>query len=197
MSFVRLLSKNTFFTAPDGRRVFYPFGMFTRGYVVPDCQTQARLAHRYTWATVLGAGLVFPPMVGALFREMHFRSLDLPEPAYFFGVLVAGTVALCALMWVILRGVVRGLARYPLRLSWRTVAARNAAELSRGELVLLIWTCAAFMIGGFLIAAVKSVTIGLAIVAFGVAGGAMGWYTLRLQRRLVDAPERPVVPPPW
>jgi hypothetical protein len=196
MSLVRLLSKRAFFTAPDGLQVFYPFGLFTRGYVVPDHETQGRLARHYAWATIFSNGLVAPPVVFALFRAMDLRTLELPEPAYFFGVLAAGAIASCALLWVSMKGVVCGMARHPVRLSWRTAAARNAAERSYQELGLLMWICAGFIIGGLFVMVVKSLTIGVASVALGVAGAATGWYNLRLKRRLdADWPVEQIAPP--
>ena len=58
MRFFGNVGEQAFRTAPDGRRLFYSFGPWSRPYVVPDTDTEQRLSDRQRWlfGVLLGLG---------------------------------------------------------------------------------------------------------------------------------------------
>jgi hypothetical protein len=75
----RTFPRNLFYTAPDGRRLFYPYGLFTRPYVVPDAAVEDQVTRRAIWLLAVYAVL-------ALVMVIAIWALSVPDDLPFVGV---------------------------------------------------------------------------------------------------------------
>lgn len=57
-SYFTLLSEPHFTVGPDGRETFHPYGLFGRGYVVPDTATGTRLRRALKWTYAIDFGVI-------------------------------------------------------------------------------------------------------------------------------------------
>jgi len=75
MKILRSFGDSNFKTMADGRRVFFPYGLFSKGRIVDSEETYERLVSHQVWSMVFG--LVTMPFV-----KVEFGWLGLL--AYFF-----------------------------------------------------------------------------------------------------------------
>jgi hypothetical protein len=112
------LCEGAFVRAPDGRRLFFPWGAAGRGYAVPDEARYRRL--RREMRRLVGIGLAGVPIVAMLGREL----LGLASVAA-IGVLLAALGALRV------ASLARGLAPSRERITRAESNARVARALRR------------------------------------------------------------------
>jgi hypothetical protein len=127
-----------FATAPDGTRLFIPWGCLSRPYIVPDAVTERRLAKTILWA--LGA------CFGSMFLSAPFVLLYLPqvfEEPWTVGYFFLFVAVSCAVVILILRLAVRGLRRADRPLTIRAIYLNNAkaSTVPLVCLALFSWAC--------------------------------------------------------
>ena len=126
MRFFSDIGEQAFRTAPDGRRLFYSFGPWSRPYVVPDSQTEQRLSHKQRW--LIGIMLVLVVVGQEIVRGFEFAPVDT----------VAGLLGYVAFVWlgyVVVRRILfhselGSLVRAESRLSFHDYYADVAARRS-------------------------------------------------------------------
>ena len=128
-----------FATAPDGTRLFIPWGCLSRPYIVPDAVTERRLANRLLSAlgACFGLGFLSAPFL-LLYVPQVFE-----EPAWFVGCLLLFVTVSCAVVNLILQPAVRGLRRAarPVTIQaiyWNNAKASTSALVCLG---LFSWAC--------------------------------------------------------
>ena len=88
MGYFDYIAKQSFKSAPSGKRLFYRGGPWSRPYLVPDQATEQRLYIRQLWLMRL--------LLGVLILGQPFLFLLVPEvirePLWFLGYLIAVTV---------------------------------------------------------------------------------------------------------
>src|SRR5262245_319283 len=182
MSFVQLVTDWAFYASADGRRLFAPYGIGFRPYVVPDQAMEDRLARRLAWThpTVL-AFFGFAMMVVAVRGVIQNDPWSFFDPANFFGLLVVGTGVMWVVVWVALRGLVRGHTRDSRPLSWRATTADLASRRSPGSLAFATAMTALITAFGLVVAVIRSSSVGLYLAMFGVFTMAHVAYALWLR----------------
>ena len=131
MGYFDYIAKQSFKSAPSGKRLFYRGGPWSRPYLVPDQATEQRLYIRQLWLMRL--------LLGVLILGQPFLFLLVPEvirePLWFLGYLIAVTVVSGVAGHLLFRGPLRGLQRAPSRLPIRAfyaeMAHRHSAARSR------------------------------------------------------------------
>ena len=115
MGYFDYIAKQSFKSAPSGKRLFYRGGPWSRPYLVPDQATEQRLHIRQLWLMRL--------LLGVLILGQPFLFLLVPEvirePLWFLGYLIAVTVVSGVAGHLLFRGPLRGLQRAPSRLPIR------------------------------------------------------------------------------
>ena len=176
MRYFTYIADKSFKTAPNGERVFYQGGPWTRPYVIPNAATEQRLYWKQVWTLriMLGGIIIGMPAVillapSALNNSIH--SL----------IFIA---AAAALSWTVtrlvfardLRTLRRSEARLPLKSFYGDIAG------TRGT-ILGVAACLMFVaLGAWMVASGQSVVIGaFNIIFFGLC--AVAWtYALVLKR---------------
>jgi hypothetical protein len=118
---------------PDGRKIFFPRGIYGRGYLVPSDDAYERLRGQIKTYTIVSIGLGF----GA------FSFLGIPA------VLVVGVAAI-VFYQVWLRFLLRGLTPTEERMSLQESMAARARAQSPSQLRARVAISLAFVAGGIL-----------------------------------------------
>jgi hypothetical protein len=191
MSLARLVTDWAFLADSEGRRLFAPYWIGFRPYVIPDETTACGLARRLAAAQVQVIGLWGAALFAILFWAVSIGGdlLAFFDPAPFFGLLAGGVVVGYAAMWAALRRVVRGLARDARRLSLRTVAADMAARQSGVELAIRVTFAGGLIAFGFQVAVARSLVVGMTIGGVSLILTAQAGYAFWLRRRAGSAPK--------
>ena len=127
------IAKQSFKSAPSGKRLFYRGGAWSRPYLVPDQATEQRLYIRQLWLMrlLLGMFILGQPFLFLLVPKV------IREPLWFLGYLIAVTVVSGVAGHLLFRGPLRGLQRAPSRLPIRAfyaeMAHRQAARSRSGS----------------------------------------------------------------
>ena len=186
MGYFDYIAKQSFKSAPSGKRVFYRGGPWSRPYLVPDQATEQRLYIRQLWLMRL--------LLGVLILGQPFLFLLVPEvirePLWFLGYLIAVAVVSGVAGHLLFRGPLRGLQRAPSRLPIRAFYAEMAHRHSALALALGLLGSLAFIASGagMLLAGHNSVIAWICIGFFGLAAFPWG-YALWLKLRVVSTPE--------
>src|SRR5262249_22831120 len=125
-----------FRTAPDGRRLYYSFGPWSRPYIVPDPGTEQRLGDRHRWMV----GLLLAVMVAGHVLLQKIDPAILNTPSGCLGYLAVVGVAYLLLQRALVRPRLRRLARADSRLSLHDYYASMASEQSTAYLVLVFFS---------------------------------------------------------
>ena len=185
MGYFDYIAKQSFISAPSGKRLFYRGGSWSRPYLVPDQTTEQRLYIRQLWLMrLLGVLILGQPFLFLLVPEV------IREPLWFLGYLIAVMVVFGVAGHLLFRGPLRGLRRAPSRLPIRAFYAETAHRHSASALALWLLVSLAFIANGagMLLAGQNSVIAWVCIGVFGLA--AFGWgYALWLKLRVVLTPE--------
>lgn len=186
MGYFDYIAKQSFRSAPSGKRLFYRGGSWSRPYLVPDQATEQRLYIRQLWLLRL--------LLGVLILGQPFLFLLVPgvirEPLWFLGYLIAVMVVSGVAGHLLFRGPLRGLRRAPSRLPIRAFYTEMARRHSARALALGLLSSLAFIACGvgMLLAGHTPVNAWICIGVFGPAAFAWG-YALWLKLRVVSTPE--------
>jgi hypothetical protein len=132
MRFFDSVAESAFRTAPDGRRLFYSFGPWSRPYIVPDAATEQRLIGKQRW--MLGVLLALIVLAQPLLRSFD---PDIMDKSYgFLGYVGLVLLGYQLVQSVILRTELRSLARAESRLSLHEYYASMAASRSATNLIV-------------------------------------------------------------
>ena len=159
MGYFGYLAQQAFKSTPDGQRLFYRGGPWSRPYLVPDAETEQRLFRKQRWLMrgVMGALIVGQPFLYLLVPDV------VHEPLWFAGYLAIMTSVFSIVGRIMFRGDVARLsrldARMPLRDFYADTAARHSTKFLVGMLILSV----IFVLGG------------IGIVVSGQPGTFVGW----------------------
>ena len=149
-------------TLPDGRKVFYPFGWGSSGYLVDQPETQRRIVFRYRVLSVLLwlAGIV------ALATDDW--------------TVIVGYFALAALtQFTVARFITRNMTKVAEPMWLLRSLSLRAAVFPRAWLIFAFLLCCAFAVAAIWLAASGAVWVGLvgaALFAFFASCWAYMWY---------------------
>src|SRR5688572_2860530 len=118
------MADQSFKTAPDGQRLFYDGGPWSRPYLIPDSATEQRLYRKVLWSLRI--------MLGGLIVAIPFLPMTklLDHSLYFFAYLVAITAVFWLGRKLVLMSDLRHLQRAPAKLSLRSFFAQMADKHS-------------------------------------------------------------------
>jgi hypothetical protein len=157
----RLHAEQSFKTAPSGERLFFPYGPWSRPYVLPDADTERRIYWKLVWQLRI--------MLGALILGMTILSLWRPPDSspYFFVAIVAITAIFVLVSKVLFASDLQGLGRAPQRLPLRSFFGGLAGTHSFRALRLGLAVCLMFVFTrAWMVASGRSPVSGLLCVAF-------------------------------
>lgn len=172
------IGKPAFRTAPDGQRLFYTFGPWSRPYIVPDPDTEDRLrANRW----LLDGSLLVLAVVGQ-------RLLQRYDPGTF--TTVVGFFAFVACVWLgyqvmqhrIFHAELRDLAHAESRLSLHDYYADEAdGRLVTYFVLNIAWALGFIGLGVWLLVSQSEPVIGWVIITIFAVTGAAWIYALALE----------------
>lgn len=168
MGYFDALTSSYFKTGADGRKVFYPWGVLGRGYVVATEQDQQRLLRQVNTFTIVSFVLI----VGACVFQ-----------AYLVAVLITLAVIVFYLFWV--RRLIAGLQPSSEGLSMREsftaqAMAHNPKHLWVMEIAsIVLLLCSIAMLG---IEPDERLTAIAAIAFFGLTTATFSWMLIIRQR---------------
>ncbi len=177
MRYFAYIAEQSFKTAPSGERLFFPYGPWSRPYVLPDADTERRIYWKLVWQLriMLGALILGMPIL------LLWRAAD--SAPYFLVEIVAAAAIFVLVSKVLLASDLQGLGRAPQRLPLRSFFGELAGTHSFRALLLGLAGCLMFVsTGAWMVASGKSPVSGLLCVAFfGIYG--IGWgYAVWLKR---------------
>ena len=178
MRYFGYIAEQAFKTAPDGRRLFYRGGPWSRPYVVPDAETERRLFKKQLWLMrVLGGGMI----VGQPFLFLLVPDV-MSKPLWFLGYVAIGLIVFWVAGGIVFRDELAKLSRVESRVPLRDFYSGMAAQHSTGRLLLLILAAVAFVAAGYwMVATGRNAFVGwLGIVFFGLCAVA-GVYALSIK----------------
>ena len=175
MRYFTYIADKSFKTAPNGERVFYQGGPWSRPYVIPDAATEQRLYWKQVWLLriMLGGIIVGMPAVILLAPSVMNNSVH----SLIF------IAAAAALSWTVTRLVfardLRALRRseaLPLRSFFGDIAGTRGTVLGIGACLMFV------ALGAWMMASGNSAVIGaFNVIFFGLCAAA--WtYSLLLKR---------------
>src|SRR4051812_46686136 len=136
------MADQSFKTAPDGERLFYLGGPWSRPYIVPDSDTEHRLHRKVLWSLRIMLGLM---IVGQPFL---LRGPFVNSSYQFFSYLAVVVVIFWLGRRMVLMPDLRRLARAPAKLPLRSFYGEMAAKHSAIALSLGTGGSALFLAGG-------------------------------------------------
>ena len=178
MRFFDNLGRQAFRTAPDGQRLFYSFGPWSRPYVVPDADTEQRLSGKQRWLLVVMLVLI---VVGQQLVRSFGQDV-ISTVAGFVGYLAFVWIGYAVVQRILFHGDLRSLARAESRLSFHDYYADVAARRSMGSLMLQVGLSLGFIaLGVWLVVGQRELVLGWAAIGlFSVFAGV--WiYALSLK----------------
>ncbi len=147
MRYFSYIAEQSFRTGPQGERLFYALGPWSRPYLIPDAATAQRMLRKLVWTLrfTLGGLIVGQPLVFTAFPGL------ITNPAYCVAYLLAVTAAYLITIKIALASDLRGLSRAethtPLRSFYRDMARRHSAPaLALGLAASVIFVA----LGGFI-----------------------------------------------
>jgi hypothetical protein len=181
MRYFAYIAEQSFRTGPNGERLFYTSGPWSRPYIIPDAETEQKLFRRQLWSMRILLGAL---ILGAVISVIAFP--DLPGNSWqFFGVLV-GAVAIFwlanqAALWPVLKG----LERAPAQLSLGSFYRQMSEKHSTLALSLGFGGCLVFVAASAWALSVGQMSAPVAIFSMAFFGlCALAWgYALLLKRR--------------
>lgn len=192
MRYFTYMADQSFKTAPNGERLFFPFGFLSRPYIIPDAETERRIHRKVVrrLQIMLGGAILLVPLLNA--------SGLMRQPLYFLGILAAVTAVSILANKLSLASDLRGLKRTDQRPPVRAFFGETARKHGLGGLLLGFAGCLAFVAIGL----AMGDTVGLLGAAFfalcGVWWGYALWLKLIVQRdierQLSKNPDRGTAP---
>ena len=141
MRYFKLFADAAFSDGPNGERLFYLYGPWSRPYIIPDAETEHRLYRNILWYyRVL---ISFTILIIILIQQMTPRIFS---SDYFILFMVFMTLAMLGSLKIIFMSQVRNLNRSPSR-SLRTFYDNIAQKTSYWMLSLQILICVVFIVG--------------------------------------------------
>jgi hypothetical protein len=188
MRYFAYIAEQSFKTAPDGRRLFYRGGPWSRPFIIPNSEVEQRLFRRQLWTMRLMLG---PMIFGQPFLFMFIPDIlqKLQKPQWYFGYIALVLAAFKVVGHFVFGSELRGLERIETRMPVRDFYANVGARHSTTKLAFGLFGSLAFVACGIWILAGTTypVFIGATtIVFFGVASAVWGFALfLRLSGRTV------------
>jgi hypothetical protein len=178
MRYFGYIAEQSFKTAPDGRRLFYRGGPWSRPYLVPDAETEQRLFKKQLWMmrVLLGGMIIGQPFLLLLVPDVTTK------PLWFLGYMAIDLIVFWFVGSIVFRNELANLSRVESRVPLHDFYSGTAAQHTTGKLLLLILGAVAFVAAGYwMVASGRNVFVGwLAIVFFGLCAVA-GVYALSLK----------------
>jgi hypothetical protein len=171
MGYFDALAASNFKTAPDGRRLFFPWGIWGRGYVIPTELHYVRLLRQIKIYTIVS-------LVGIIVLGSGFN--------WFWAFAAAAVLIIFYVAWVPV--LVRGLASSDEKLTMGESMTTQARTHNLGTLWLLLIIALLFVAGGLAMLVFDSQQWPLALVVivfFGLCA-AVFVRMLMLRRRATD-----------
>ena len=156
-----------FKTAADGQRLFYPWNVWSNGYVLPDAQTEQRIRKSLKIIYMVWLPLVIIATVIAISYGFYYTLACVPVLLLIYGVGV--------------RSLTRGLLTTRERLRVTESWANSARAYSSGVLWFVFIVSALFVVGGAGMILLGQIAIGLLNILFFGACGAGVCYMLRMR----------------
>jgi hypothetical protein len=180
MRYFGYIAEQAFKTAPDGRRLFYRGGPWSRPYVVPDADTEQRLFKKQLWMmrVLLGGMIIGQPFIFLVVPDVTSK------PLWFFGYMAIVLIVFWVVGSIVFRAELAKLSRVESGVPLHDFYSGMAAQHTTGKLLLLILGAVAFVAGGYwMVASGRNAFVGwLSIVFFGLCGVA-GVYALSLKAK--------------
>jgi hypothetical protein len=164
-SYFEGLIEGSFKTAADGQRLFYPWGVLGKGYVLPDARTEQRIRKLLKIYYMVSLPLVLIIMLAVQFYGFYYALALIP------GVLLVYGVGVLSLK--------RRLLASGERLRLTESLANSGGAHSRAVLWFLFIVSTLFVIGGVGMILDREVGMGLLSTLFFGACGTMFGYMLR------------------
>jgi hypothetical protein len=179
MRYFTYIAEQSFKTGPNGERLFYHSGPWSRPYLIPDAETERAIYRKQVWMLriALGGLIVTQPFLFIRHPEVIGSSLN------FIAYMAAITFGFWIVGRIVLAPELRRLERAPARLSWTSFMGQTADKHSFVGLALGFAACLAFVAIGIWLLAIgeASVPAIFSIVFFGAC--AVGWmYALSRKR---------------
>ena len=178
MRYFTYMAEQAFKTSPEGERLFYQGGPWSRPYVIPDEETEQRLYKKQVWLLrILLGGIIFgQPVLFSYISELLNQPLVFL--CYFLGVIAIYYLAAKAVFLSDLRA----LKRLDKPLGLNQFYTQMAQRHSKGKLLLGLLGSLIFVAGGAMILA-DGENIIIAIICIGFFSlTAMAWgYALYLK----------------
>ncbi len=176
MRYFTYMADKSFKTAPNGERVFYQGGPWSRPYVIPDAATEQRLYWKQVWLLrIMLGGIIFGmPAVILLAPSVLNNSI---HSLIFIAAAAALSWTVSRLVFVRdLRALRRAEARLPLRSFFGDIAGTRGTILGIGACLMFV------ALGAWMVASGQSAVIGaFNVIFFGLCAAA--WtYSLLLKR---------------
>ena len=162
--FLDFLTASAFLKDADGRTVFYPWGMFGRGVIIPNDETRLKFS-RLLKFNFLGA-LVLVLCMNVVAMKYVFAALFIQQIAYF----------------VIAHRMVKGLERSEERLTMARSMTAFAVKARMPMLVFFVFLSLVFVATGVMLVAIGDTTLGLAAVGIFGLMALMYLYAIYLKR---------------
>jgi len=166
-SYFEGLVAGNFKTAADGQRLFYPWNVWGKGYVLPDACTEQRMRKLLKIYYMVWLPLVI--IVVSIASPFGFYDAFALLPV---GLLVYG---------VVVRSLTQRLLSSEERLRLTESLTSSASAYSRATLWLLFLVSALFVVSGIAMILDSQVGLGLLSILFFGACGAMCGYMLRMR----------------
>jgi hypothetical protein len=170
-SYFEGLVAGNFKTAADGQRLFYPWNVWGKGYVLPDAHTEQRMRKLLKIYYMVWLPLVI--LIVSIASPFGFYYAF----AYAFALIPVGLLV----YGVVVRSQTQRLLSSGERLRLTESLTSSASGYSRALLWLLFLVYAVFVISGVAMTLVGQVGMGLFIIVFFGACGAMCGYMLRMR----------------
>jgi hypothetical protein len=179
-SFLDRVTGGLFKTAQDGRRLFFPWGVWGRGYVISSEQDSRRIKHQLGIFVIVSAALT----VGAIILK-----------GYLAATVIAGLLLVFFVSWK--PQLVRGLQPSDERLSLKE--SYTSLALAQSSRQLWSWGIGALILSGVAIVALldgsigdsigSRVTAALLLIISAVLAAFAGW--MLVLRRQASRPQAP------
>jgi hypothetical protein len=132
MRYFTYLAEQAFKTSPEGERLFYQGGPWSRPYVIPDEATEQRLYKKQVWSfRILFGGLIFgQPILFSYLSDLLKHPLVFP--GYFLGIMAVVYLA----TKITFASDLRSLKRLEKPLGLTSFYAQMAQQHSKGKLLL-------------------------------------------------------------
>jgi hypothetical protein len=143
MGYFDAVTSAFFKTAADGRRLYFPWGSWGRGYVLASEHDYERLRRQIKiWQIAILVVIFLAPIITPIIRDQYGA---IGSPAF---VAPAIVVLLLGFQWLWSRSVVKHLQPSDERLSWQENMATQARLLGPGWLWLMEIVALVFVAGG-------------------------------------------------